>query len=73
MKTNLDLIQQLITEYQIDVNMFYCITIRNSEIQLQGKYNINLASHFIMHGFTHNLDSAGFTHFKKDSLIITLA
>ena len=73
MKTNLDLIQQIITEFKIDIDMFYCITIRKSEIQLQGKYNNDLASHFIMHGFTHNIDSAGFTHFKKDSLIITLA
>lgn len=72
MKTNLDLIHQLITEYQIDVDMFYCITIRNSDIQLQGKYNIDLANQFRMLGFTHNLDSIGFTNFKKDNLTIIL-
>jgi len=59
-------------ELELDIEMFYCITLRKYEIDLQGNYNKKLIQQLEEDSNWRKSPMDGYHNFKKDGINIYL-
>lgn len=71
-KTDMEQTIELLSQTELDVNQFYCISIRKNNISFQGNYNSEVARKLTELGYAHRIDKAGYIHFESEKIEVIL-
>jgi hypothetical protein len=71
-KTGMEQSIDCLQNTELDVNDFYCITVRKSGVSYQGSFNSNIVKSLIEKGYKHGFNSQGYVELSNGINEITL-
>jgi hypothetical protein len=71
-KSQMEKAVDCLIETQLDVNDFYCITVRKSGVDFQGSYQSEIAKKLLQSDFMHKVNSQGYLEFSNGFTTVTL-
>lgn len=57
---------------ELNVNDYYCITVRKSGVSYQGNFNSNVVKELIEKGYSHRINSQGYVELTNGKIEVTL-